>query len=187
MPSNNELYYMDQQGQACGSALFKAAEDGNTPAWRVIRPYYKSDAIAKEAIYGNIPDDDPLKNKQADQISARDFVGVYAPRFKAGSPNQQYASIGQIMTDASGNGTPAQPQPDAQGTSRSRAWVRCQRQEPRSRRRKRSQSSFHKVQRALIRRVSPCTLIRDFCRVRQHSVRRRSAAPCCSAIGRWGL
>ena len=57
-PTPGELYLMHQQGIAGGPALLGA--DPNTPAWQVIRPYYKSDAIAQKAITGNIPRGSPL-------------------------------------------------------------------------------------------------------------------------------
>jgi hypothetical protein len=43
-PTQNELYLMHQQGAAGGLAITSA--DPNTPAWRVIRRFYESDAIA---------------------------------------------------------------------------------------------------------------------------------------------
>lgn len=81
-PSPGELYLTHQQGQAGGPALLSA--DPTTPAWQAIRPYYKSDAIAKQAITGNIPSDHPLYRQDANNVTAGAFRDLWINKFERG-------------------------------------------------------------------------------------------------------
>jgi hypothetical protein len=49
-PSAGELYLMHQQGPAGAIALLR---NPDKPAWQVVRPFYKSDAMARKVISGN--------------------------------------------------------------------------------------------------------------------------------------
>lgn len=49
-PTDGELYLMHQQGPTGATQLLS---NPDVPAWKVIRPYYKSDAMARLAISGN--------------------------------------------------------------------------------------------------------------------------------------
>lgn len=81
-PTPGELYLTHQQGVAGGPALMTA--DPNMPAWQAIRPYYKTDAIAKQAITGNIPRGSPLHGQPADAITAGDFKNYWVSKFEGG-------------------------------------------------------------------------------------------------------
>jgi hypothetical protein len=92
-PTPGELYLTHQQGVAGGPALLSA--DPTIPAWQAIRPYYKSDAIARKAITGNIPGDNPLAKQSADSITAGDFRNLWVNKFERGigrAPTQVAAS-----------------------------------------------------------------------------------------------
>lgn len=79
-PTNGEMYLTHQQGVAGGPALLGA--DPNVPAWQAIRPYYKSDRMAKLAITGNVPYDHPLYRQDADNITAGDFRNLWVNKFE---------------------------------------------------------------------------------------------------------
>ena len=102
-PTPGELYLMHQQGIAGGPALLGA--DPNTPAWRVIRPYYKSDAIAQKAITGNIPRGSPLYGMDPNSIAAGAFTGFWKDKFEGGmggnTAPMTAASIGAQTTPSS--------------------------------------------------------------------------------------
>lgn len=92
-PTPGEMYLTHQQGIAGGPALLTA--DPSQPAWQVIRPFYKSDAIAQKAITGNIPGNDPLARASAGDITAGDFRNMWVSKFERGLPQgapQQAAS-----------------------------------------------------------------------------------------------
>src|SRR5262245_6046472 len=76
-----EYYFTHQQGEAGGPALLSASP--NVPAWQVIRPFYKSDAIAKQAITGNVSGD--LKGLSADQITAGMFTNFWENKWDSRS------------------------------------------------------------------------------------------------------
>jgi hypothetical protein len=78
-PTGAELYLTHQQGQAGGPALLRAPAD--QPAWKTVRPFYRSDAIAQRAIRGNIPSDNPLRGTPVDQVTAGQFRGMWADRY----------------------------------------------------------------------------------------------------------
>lgn len=81
-PTPGEMYLTHQQGVAGGPALLSAQPD--MPAWQVIRPYYKSEAIARKAITGNVPSDHPLYGQDADRITAADFRNLWVNKFERG-------------------------------------------------------------------------------------------------------
>lgn len=82
-PTAGELYLTHQQGVAGGPALMTASQD--QPAWMAIRPYYKSDAIAKQAISGNIPSNHALYRSDVNGITAGDFRNLWVSRFDGGT------------------------------------------------------------------------------------------------------
>ncbi len=81
-PTPGEQYLTHQQGIAGGPALLTA--DPGTPAWQALRPFYKSDAMARLAITGNIPGDHPLRGQDADKITAGDFRNLWVNKFERG-------------------------------------------------------------------------------------------------------
>lgn len=84
-PTSGELYLMHQQG-AAGAFAHIGNPDGI--AWQNVRKYFGSDAIAKSAIWGNVPTD---VRKQfpggVDTMTSRDFMSIWnakVARFGAG-------------------------------------------------------------------------------------------------------
>jgi hypothetical protein len=88
-PTFADHYLAHQQGVTGASALLA---NPNVPAWQVIRPYYRSDAIAQKAITGNIPSDNPLRKLDVNDISAKGFTDMWADKFNRGLPGAQTAS-----------------------------------------------------------------------------------------------
>lgn len=82
-PTDGELYLMHQQGAAGAPALLSNPDQ---PAWKAIRPYYASDAIAQRAVSGNIPTGNPLKSRDVNDVTAGDFSNIWTSRFGAGAP-----------------------------------------------------------------------------------------------------
>lgn len=78
-PTHGESYLTHQQGVAGGPALLTA--DPATPAWQAIRPFYKNDAIARQAITGNIPRGHDLYGRDPNEVSAGDFTRLWTGRF----------------------------------------------------------------------------------------------------------
>lgn len=126
-PSPGESYLAHQQGLTGASKLLTA--DPNTPAWQVIRPYYKSDSIAKQAITGNIPRGSPIFGLSADNISAGAFTGLWKNKFETGlsggsaapvmtaqAVGQQSAPIGVPLTAASAQAPQQGQQPQGQSS-----------------------------------------------------------------------
>lgn len=118
-PTPGEMYLTHQQGIAGGPALLTA--DPSQPAWQVIRPFYKSDAIAQKAITGNIPGNDPLARASAGDITAGDFRNMWVNKFERGMPQgsapQQTASAQpNPVAPAPAAAAPGAP-PDAGGPS----------------------------------------------------------------------
>lgn len=74
-PTSGELYLMHQQGAA---GAFAHIDNPNGIAWQNVRKYFKSDAIAKSAIWGNVPTD---VRKQfpggVDTMTSADFMTVW--------------------------------------------------------------------------------------------------------------
>jgi Transglycosylase SLT domain len=77
-----DRYMVHQQGGAGYSAHLA---NPNNPAWENVRQYYKSDAIAKAAIWGNIPDKDKKRYGSVENVASGQFVNeVWAPRVEGG-------------------------------------------------------------------------------------------------------
>lgn len=75
-PAPFELYLMHQQGEA--GAFAHIANPGGA-AWQNVRKFYGSDQVAKEAIWGNIPDD--VKQRfpgGVDSVTSADFMSLWA-------------------------------------------------------------------------------------------------------------
>lgn len=90
-PTGAELYIMHQQGTGGGLALIKAARDNpNTPAWQVLRPFYRSSGIAASAIGGNnLP-----RYGFGPGMSARQFVWMWNDRYNRQAGTQMAAAGG---------------------------------------------------------------------------------------------
>lgn len=114
-PTPGELYLSHQQGVAGGPALLS---NPDMPAWKAVRPYYKDDATAQSAIYGNIPNGNPLKSRPPDQISAGEFARLWTSRFdrvasadrmNLGGPTEVSALPGSAQLGAPKPGSPLGP------------------------------------------------------------------------------
>lgn len=101
-PTPGETYLSHQQGIAGGPALLSA--DPATPAWQVIRPFYKSDRMAQLAVSGNIPSDNPYYREDPTKLSAGDFRNLWINKFERGIPGAS-----GLPTGAQGAPTPPQP------------------------------------------------------------------------------
>lgn len=97
-PSPGESYLTHQQGIAGGPALLGA--DPSIPAWQAIRPFYKSDAMARLAITGNVPSDHPLYRQDADKITAGDFRNLWVKKFERGLGGAANSAAGGIPSAA---------------------------------------------------------------------------------------
>jgi hypothetical protein len=86
-----DLYLAHQQGQAGAVALLTNPAQ---PAWQAIRKYYGSDTIAKQAIYGNIPNGSPLKGVPVEQISSTAFTNMWKDKFEMGGRYVRAAQSG---------------------------------------------------------------------------------------------
>lgn len=107
-PTPGEQYLTHQQGIAGGPALLNA--DPSMPAWQAIRPFYKSDAMARLAITGNVPGGHPLRGQDADKITAGDFRNLWVSKFERGLPGAGNAPASQMVAQA---GTPTSGGPMA--------------------------------------------------------------------------
>jgi len=80
--TDGEFYMMHQQGQAGGPALLRAAKANPTgTAWQTVRPFYKSDTVAKQAIWGNIPDSVKASYGTVNNVSNAQFASLWTNRF----------------------------------------------------------------------------------------------------------
>lgn len=111
-PTRAESYFTHQQGIAGGPALLTA--DPTIPAWQAIRPYYKSDAIARQAITGNIPTGHALSGQDADRVTVGDFRNLWIPKFDGGNSDARGrpAPSAPSAGGAGGAPTPAAAAPD---------------------------------------------------------------------------
>src|SRR5215831_16778164 len=83
-PTFGEFYVGHQQGPAGGPALLNPA-NASLPAWQVIRPYYKSDYMAQQAIRGNDGGrGSPLHNLGINDISAAGMTSYWKDKFESG-------------------------------------------------------------------------------------------------------
>lgn len=119
-PTPGEMYLMHQQGIAGGPALMTA--EPTTPAWQAIRPYYKNDAIARQAITGNIPQGHDLYGRDPDQVTAGDFTKLWTGKFGgaaapavAGAPAAPAAA--PVIAQAPAQTAPVGPAGDSSGES----------------------------------------------------------------------
>lgn len=93
-PTATELYMMHQQGTA-GAAAHMANPD--RPAWQNMlstgEGRQKGEAWAKKAIWGNVPDDVKKQFGSVENMTSRDFMGVWEKKVArfAGSPDKGQA------------------------------------------------------------------------------------------------
>lgn len=88
-PTGGEFYLAHQQGLDGAIAHFANPEGA---AWQNVRKFYKSDDVAKQAIWGNIPDhakDSPTFNKEmfpdgVNSVTSGDFSQGWARKFDEG-------------------------------------------------------------------------------------------------------
>jgi hypothetical protein len=81
-PTAADLYLVHQQGGA-GAAAHMANPEGI--AWKNIRPYYKSDEIAKKAIWGNVPSDLKAKYGSVENMTSGQFSDMWRAKVE-GAP-----------------------------------------------------------------------------------------------------
>lgn len=86
-PTPSEMYLMHQQGIAGGPAHIRASTT-NQEAWKTIRQYYKSDSMAKQAIWGNVPSDFKKMFGNVENISSSQFAAMWASKLQ-GIPYEQ--------------------------------------------------------------------------------------------------
>ena len=116
-PTPAELYLAHQQGLAGAKAHLTA--DPDTPAWQAIRPYYGSDQIAKQAIWGNMT---PAMKAQfpggVDTVPSSGFVSAWGNRFDGTTPaaptQTAQAQPAQPSLASTMPAYPWSPQPQAQ-------------------------------------------------------------------------
>lgn len=113
-PTHAESYLTHQQGIAGGPALLTA--DPSMPAWQAIRRYYKSDAIARQAITGNIPGNHPLRGQDADRVTVGDFRNLWTSKFDEGGNSNARGPVPSVPSagGAGGAPVPAAPTPPDQ-------------------------------------------------------------------------
>lgn len=112
-PTFADHYLAHQQGLAGASALLANPDQ---PAWKVLRPFYKSDAIAQLAVTGNIPRGSPLKGLDVNDISAGGFTGYWRDKFNRGlgsGGQPETVAAASFPAAASGADTPAKSAPAA--------------------------------------------------------------------------
>jgi hypothetical protein len=76
-----DIYGVHQQGPA-GYDAHLANPEGT--AWKNVRRYYSSDAMAKKAIWGNIPDSQKAKFGSVDNVTSAGFTGMWGARVEGG-------------------------------------------------------------------------------------------------------
>lgn len=86
-PTPTEMYLMHQQGATGGPAHVKASTT-TQEAWKTIRQYYKSDSMAKLAIWGNVPKDYRKMFGNVENISSAQFSAMWASKLQ-GIPYEQ--------------------------------------------------------------------------------------------------
>jgi hypothetical protein len=107
-PQPWQSYLIHQQGDGGGPALLAASQSHpDEPAWATLRPMYKSDAVARRAITGNIPSDSPLYGRNADDISNAQFTGIWRDKFNNASYDPAIASGGVAPAAAGSTATAA--------------------------------------------------------------------------------
>ena len=82
-PTASELYLAHQQGPGGAAALL---ENPDRPAWQAIKRFYGSDAVAQQAIWGNMS---PSMQAQfpggVTTVSSGDFANLWAGRYSRAS------------------------------------------------------------------------------------------------------
>jgi hypothetical protein len=107
-PTPGELYLTHQQGIAGGPALLSA--DPAMPAWQAIRPFYKSDRMARLAITGNVPGNHPLRGADPDAITAADFRNLWVNKFeRAGGGAPARVTVAPNASSAAPAASPSAP------------------------------------------------------------------------------
>lgn len=78
-PNLGDLYMIHQQGEA-GAAAHAANPD--KPAWENVRKYYSSDAMAKKAIWGNVPDNLKAQFGSVENITSGQFSDMWSSKLE---------------------------------------------------------------------------------------------------------
>lgn len=98
-PTGSELYMMHQQG-AAGAAAHMTNPDA--PAWKNFQNASGwSDAMAKRAIWGNIPDDLKAQYGSVDNVRSGDFLNLWQSKYNrfAGGAAPQNTQLASLSTD----------------------------------------------------------------------------------------
>jgi len=80
--TDSDLYMIHNQG-AAGYGAHMSNPEG--VAWQNIRPYYESDAMAKSAIWGNVPDSVKSKVGSVDNLKSGQFMDFWHTRSGGGA------------------------------------------------------------------------------------------------------
>jgi len=83
-----DLYGVHQQG-AAGYAAHLANPEGT--AWKNVRRYYSSDAMAKKAIWGNVPDSMKAKFGSVENVTSAGFTGMWGARVEGAPDTSTFA------------------------------------------------------------------------------------------------
>lgn len=80
-PKLIDIYMVHQQGEA-GYSAHMANPEGK--AWENVKKYYKSEAVAKSAIWGNLPADEKKRLGSVENVTSKDFVNAWDDRIQGG-------------------------------------------------------------------------------------------------------
>lgn len=113
-PTPGELYLAHQQGLAGATAHLM---NPDKPAWQSVSPYYGSDAVARKAIWGNIPDaqrgtagfNKGMFPGGVDNLSSRDFAQGWINKFENAPSNTARDWPAAGPSNTSGTGVQASP------------------------------------------------------------------------------
>src|SRR5262245_39842885 len=81
-PKLIDLYLIHQQG-AAGSAALR--DNPDQPAWKSIAKYYSSEAMAKKAIWGNLPADAKVRFGSVENVTGENFINTWSGRVEGTS------------------------------------------------------------------------------------------------------
>lgn len=93
-PTPLDTYMVHQQGSA-GYNAHMANPSGT--AWENIRPYYANDAIAKQAIWNNLPASEKHRLGSVDNVTSKDFVNSWADKVGGEAPSYDAEMTGKAQ------------------------------------------------------------------------------------------
>jgi len=111
-PTGTELYLLHQQGEAGLAAHMK---NPTGAAWQNVRQYYPSEAVARQAIWGNVPTDQRAQfGDNVNNVSSQQFMDMWNRKVERLPPQEQqppveYAGTGEAWPRAAAYTAPAAP------------------------------------------------------------------------------